>query len=333
MIVNIVSVLVLVAFVVLFAWLTKRAWGSKRKILKWPALVLSGLLTLVLALVTVVALIGLYKLSAPQGNPVATIKVAGTSEQIARGAKFAVFCAGCHSTTGKPPLDGSKDDFISGPAAPPVGVLYVPNLTPAGETKDWSDGEIIRAIREGVHKSGRALLIMPSDQFHNLSDADVQSIVAYLRSQPAIVNKPQNDTPSNGLNLLGALFIGAGVFPTSVQPPITQPVVAPAEGPTADYGQYLVANIGCRACHGENLAGGKPGGFGPPPGPNITVLVPKWNEADFVKTIRTGVDPTGKSLNADLMPWKAISAFATDDDLKAIYAYLHGLTPVEKTAK
>jgi mono/diheme cytochrome c family protein len=331
MIVNIVSVLVLVAFVVLFVWLTRRAWGSKRRILKWPALVLSGLLTLVLALVTVVALIGLYKISAPQGNPVATIKVAGTSEQIARGAKFAVLCTGCHSTTGKPPLDGSKEDFISA-GVPPFGSLYAPNLTPAGEIKDWSDGEIIRAIREGVHQSGRPLIIMPSDQFHNLSDADVQSIVAYLRSQPATNNKPQNDTPSNGLNLLGALLIGAGIFPTSVQPPITQPVIAPPEGTSADYGKYLVDNIGCRSCHGKDLAGGTPG-FGPPPGPNITVLVPKWNEADFVKTIRTGVDPTGKSLNADLMPWKAISAFATDDDLKAIYAYLQGLTPVEKTAK
>ncbi len=332
LVVNIVSFLVLFALVAFFAWLTKRAWGSKRKFLKWPALILSGLLTLVLALVTLVALIGLYKISAPQGNPVAAVKVAGTPDQVARGAKFAGFCAGCHSTSGKPPLDGSKGDFISGDA-PPVGSLYPPNLTPAGEIKDWSDGEIIRAIREGVHKSGRALIIMPSAQFHNLSDADVQSIVAYLRSQPAVPNKPQTDTPSNGLNLLGALFIGSGIFPTSAQPPITQPVVAPPEGTTADYGKYLIANIGCRECHGENLAGGTPGGFGPPAGPNLTQLVPKWSEADFVKTIRTGVDPTGKSLNPDQMPWKEISGFASDDDLKAIYAYLHGLTPIENTNK
>jgi hypothetical protein len=108
------------------------------------------LLTILLAIVIVVAAIGLYKLYAPQANPVATVKVAGTSEQIARGAKFAAICAGCHSTTGKPPLDCSAQDFISG--GPPFGSLYAPNLTPAGEVRDWSDGEIIRAIREGVHK-------------------------------------------------------------------------------------------------------------------------------------------------------------------------------------
>lgn len=333
MIGTIVGLLVLLALVVLFGWLAKRAWGTKRgALLKWPGVILAGLLTLLFALVFVVALMGTFKLYAPAGNPVANVKVAGTPEQIARGAKFAGLCAGCHSTSAKLPLDGSQDDFISGPDTPPVGVLYAPNLTPAGEVKDWSDGEFIRAIREGVHKSGRPLIIMPSEEFHNLSDADVQSIVAYLRSQPATANKPQSDTPSNGLNLLGALFVGAGIFPTSAQPPLTQPIVAPPEGTTADYGKYLVDNIGCRSCHGADLAGGTPG-FGPPPGPNITAVVPKWSEADFIKAIRTGADPTGKSLDPEQMPWKEYSAFATDNDLKAIYAYLHGLTPIEKLVK
>jgi mono/diheme cytochrome c family protein len=121
------------------------------------------------------------------------------------------------------------------------------------------------------------------------------------------------------------LLIGAGIFPTSVQPPITQPVVAPPAGVTADYGKYLVDVSGCRVCHGENLAGGNPGGF-TPVGPNLTVIVPKWNsDADFVKTIRTGVDPTGHALNPDMMPYKQFSTMYTDDELKAIYLYVHSL--------
>ena len=329
MIGNLIGLFVLVALVVLFAWLTRRAWGSKHKVLKWVGLVLSGLLTLVFLLVFAVALMGTLKLYTPAGNPVANVKVAGTPDQLARGAKLAGICIGCHSSTAKFPLDGSKDDFMADPTTPPVGSVYAPNLTPAGEIKDWSDGELIRAIREGVHKSGRTLMIMPSENFRNFSDADVQSLVAYLRSQPATSNKPQTDTPSNGLNLLGALFAGGGLFPTSVQTPISQPIVAPPEGTSADYGKYLVDITGCRSCHGLDLAGGAPG-FGPPPGPNLTALVPKWNEADFTKTIRTGVDPTGRALDADEMPWKEISAFANDNDLKALYAYLHGLTPIDK---
>src|SRR5262249_38807907 len=98
------------------------------------------------------------------------------------------------------------------------------------------DGEVIRAIREGVHKSGRPLVIMPSEVFHNLSDTDVQAIVAYLRSQPAV----QPVTPATKLNVVAALLIGSGLFHTSAQMPITQPIIPPTGGPSADSGKYLV---------------------------------------------------------------------------------------------
>ncbi len=321
MIGNLVLLLIVLALAVLFGWLARRAWHSRHRLLKWPALILSGLLTLVLLLAFVLGLVGAYRLYAPATNPVATVRVDATPDQVARGAKFALFCAGCHSSTGQPPLNGGSDNFVG-----PLGTIYPPNLTPAGEIKNWSDGEIVRAIREGIHQSGRPLLIMPSDTFHHLSDADVQSIVAYLRSQPAVSQGPQQDTPSNGVGIVGVLLVGAGVFQTSAQPPITQPIVAPTPG-TADYGQYLVSVIGCRLCHGANLAGGTANDLGPPAGPNLTVLVPKWSQADFAKTIRTGVDPTGHTLS-DQMPWKEISGFASDDDLKAMFDYLHGLTPI-----
>lgn len=331
MIGTIIGLLILLALVVLFGWLAMRAWGSQRAWLKWLGVILSGLLTLVFLLLFVVALIGTFKLYAPASNPVAQVKVAGTPEQIKRGEKFANFCAGCHSASGNLPLDGSKANFVE--EGPPVGTVFASNLTPAGELKDWSDGEIIRALREGVHKSGRPLIIMPSNIFRNLSDADAQAIVAYLRSQPATKNNPGADAPANQLNLLGALFVGAGMFPTATQPPITQPVVAPPAGTSGEYGKYLVSVLGCHECHGEDLAGIAPSDFGPPAGPNLTVLMPKWSEAEFMKTIRTGTDPTGHALNPKEMPWKEISTFATDDELKAIFAYLKALTPITKPAK
>ncbi len=324
--------LILVVVVLLFGWLTTRAWSSGRRILKWPALVVSGIVTLLLVIITVLAGIGIAKTSLPVNYPVTNLKVAGTPDQVARGERFASFCAGCHSSTGKPPLDGGNDNFGGPPGGPPIATIYAPNLTPAGEIKEWSDGEILRALREGVHKSGRPLLVMPSEIFHHLSDADAQSIIAYLRSQPPIPHNPRVDTPSNGGTLLGAMLVGAGLIQTSVQPPITTPVPMPQPGVTAEYGQYLVAVLGCRECHGDNLAGGKANDFGPPAGPNLTVVVPKWAESDFVKTIRTGTDPTGHALS-DEMPWKEISAFATDDDLRAIYLYLRGLAPITAESK
>lgn len=151
-------------------------------------------------------------------------------------------------------LGGSN--FTEG--GPPIGTVYAPNLTPGGHLNDWSDGEIIRAIREGVHKSGRSLIIMPSEIFHNLSDADAQAIVAYLRSQPTVMP----DTPPNSLNVIGALFTAAlPIF--TVQQPSAQAIVAPPVGVSADYGKYLIGILGCQICHGANLADGG-GGFGPP---------------------------------------------------------------------
>ncbi len=318
-----VGLIVLVVLVILFAFLAYRAWRSKNKILKWVGVILAGLLTLIFALALILAVYGTIKLNQNYNadHPVVEVKVASSPEKLAWGQKYAMYCAGCHSPNQSLPLVGN--DFLGGGGgAPPVGTLYAPNLTPAGEIKDWSDGEVIRAIREGVHKDGRSLLIMPSENFHNLSDEDVQALVAYLRSQPPT----QPDTPRNNLNVLGAILmavIGQG-FQT-VQSHIAQPIVAPPEAPTAERGQYLVNILGCQSCHGVNLAGGVPNQFGPPAGPNLTVIVPKWSEADFVKTIQTGVDPTGHSLNPQEMPWKEIAAFASETDLKAMFAYLHGL--------
>ena len=34
------------------------------------------------------------------------------------------------------------------------------NLTPAGPLKDWSDGEIFRAIRNGIDRDGQVLFAM-----------------------------------------------------------------------------------------------------------------------------------------------------------------------------
>jgi mono/diheme cytochrome c family protein len=318
---NIIGMLGLALCGILFGWLATRARRAKLLLLKWGGMVVSGLLTLLLTAAFLVASVGFYRLTAPpQKYSVPEVKVAATPEQVARGERFAVMCPLCHSPDGKPPLVGQ--DFGKGS---PIGTLYAPNLTPAGEIGDWSDGEVIRAIRGGIHKSGRPLLIMPAEVFRHLSDEDVQAIVSYLRSQPAAGTRSPATKPS----IVAALFVGSGTFPTAAQPPITQPVVAPAEGPSAEYGEYLISILGCRLCHGENLAGRPTDSQGPPAGPNLTLVLPRWTEQQFIQTLRTGVNPYGRKINGELMPWQAISTFARDQDLQAIYAYVHQINPLE----
>jgi len=45
-----------------------------------------------------------------------------------------------------------------------------------------------------------------------------------------------------------------------------------------------------------------------------------------VKFFRTGQDPNGRNIDPDTMPWKDIGQAYTDDELRAIYSYLHSLT-------
>jgi hypothetical protein len=320
---NVVVALIVTIF---FVWLFSRARRTKNPIVRWVATILTAIPMLVLGLASVVAMIGIYRLSAPISRPVPTLSASGVStERVALAERQAVLCAGCHSTTNRIPLDGGGQNFF-GENGPGPGTLYAPNLTPGGPLKDWTDGEIARAMREGIDKNGRPLIIMPAEVLHNLSDEDTAATIAFLRSQPA----SQHATPERSLNLMGLILVGSGLFPTAVQPPILAPVVAPPKAVNAAYGKYLVDTAGCHSCHGSDLAGRPPSGFGPPSGPNLTIRVPTWTEDGFVKTIRTGVDPSGYPLNPDQMPWKEFGIAFDDDQLKAMYAYLHGLERIQK---
>jgi mono/diheme cytochrome c family protein len=309
--VDIVGLSILVVLLIVFAALAVRAWRAERLWVRLLGGIPATLVTLVLGAAAVAALVGYGKINATYPNPVRDVTVAGTPEQIAQGEKLARTCTGCHSSTGNLPLNGQN--FAEG--GPPIGVYYAPNLTPA-HLKEWSDGEIIRAIREGVNRNGNSLIIMPSSAFKNLSDEDVQAVVAYLRSQPAV----EPNTPPRQISVVGAIMV-ATLFPPevfSVQPPITEPVVAPPAGPTAEYGQYLT-RLGCQDCHGQTLEGGAPGGEAPA-GPNLVAFAHEVDEATFVKTLRTGIKPDGQPLSEE-MPGKDYEKLS-DDDFRAMYRYL-----------
>lgn len=332
---DVVGVFILIALIVLFGFLTFRVWKLKKPFLKWGGVVVGGLLTLISTALLALGLNGFIKLNERHANPITDVKVAGTPAQIARGQQLANMCASCHSSDGhKPLLDGA--DMLARFLSVPIGTLYAPNLTPNGEIHDWSDGEVIRAIREGVHKSGRSLLVMPAGSYRHMSDEDVQALVAYLRSQPATGAR----SPDNQLNLFGAWFLNLVDWRTA-QPPVGR-VTAPAPG-SAEYGKYLVSVIDCQGCHGAQLEGkADTGAPGPPPGPNLTQIIPNWTEAQFMTFFNSGQLPDGATVpivtqpggySSPRMNWPMVRGVASDDDLRAMYAYLHSLKPVAGPAK
>jgi mono/diheme cytochrome c family protein len=317
---GIVQLAIVIVLAVILGWLTVRVRRLRNRAARFAAGLAGALGVVLLAAIAVVGLIGVYHLNVSHGGrPAALTTMPATSDQLVAGARRAGGCAGCHSSTGNLPLDGGNANLLAG--GPGLGVLVPTNLTPGGPLKDWTDGEIVRGIREGVDRDGRPLLIMPSEALHQLSDADVMILVAYLRSQPPVTHA----TPSRDLSLLGVVLVGAGLFPTAEQPRIDQPQAAPPPGVTPQFGQYLVAVTGCRTCHGANLEGRTPGGFGPPAGPSLRAIVGNWPEGDFVKFFRTGKDPNGRTIDPALMPWQDVGKAYTDDELRAMYTYIHGL--------
>jgi hypothetical protein len=102
------------------------------------------------------------------------------------------------------------------------------------------------------------------------------------------------------------------------QSPITEPIVAPPPGPTAEYGGYLVSYT-CTLCHGAELEGSEE--FNAPGliGAGLT-----WSDVEFISFIRTGVKPDGVEVDGEQMPWKDLSEFfSSDDELRAISLHLH----------
>lgn len=303
-----IGVLILILLVILFAWLTRRAWRLRRPLVRWVAAITSGILALAVGVFLGAALVGYWKLNRGHENPIPQVSIAVTAERVARGERFQAFCEGCHAPQTGEPMTGR--DFL-GEGAPPIGNFYAPNLTPL-HLEAWSDGELIRAIREGVHRSGRSLLIMPAKVLRNLSDADVQSIVAYLRSLP-----PEGAaTPANRLNVLGAAMVNMAPI-IEAQPPVTEPVEAVPAGPTAEYGAYL-SSLTCELCHGGDLLGDPQ--FKAPP---LIAIPLAWDAQEFLHFMRTGIRPDGTTVDGETMPWEELSRFLREDDeLRAIYAHM-----------
>jgi mono/diheme cytochrome c family protein len=292
-----------------------------RKVLKWIGIGVGVIVGLLIVIIAVVAGLGYQKLTNSQQFHVSETFTAPTSsDAVARGAYLVNSTAGCTGCHG----DGFKGAiFID---AQPIGLLVAPNLSTGkgGIGGQMTDADWNRAIRHGIGHDGRVLVIMPADNFTHLSDADLGAIIAYLKSLPPA----DNVLPARKLGFLAYVFVGAGVFPLPAQnidhSAAHVASVAPAE--TADYGHYIVAVAGCRTCHGPNLTGGTPGqGGGPPVGPNISPTGEEgpWTKAQFINTIRTGTNPAGQQLS-DQMPW-TIFKNMTDQDLGAVYDYLHSL--------
>ena len=316
---NVIALAMSIVSAALLVWLSIRARHIKYNSLKWGGICLAGVLAAVASVLSVIMIAGLYKLHS-RSAPIPNLEVAAAAEQLQSGQAIAnSFCGACHSKTGT--LTGGVDighDLgvdIGHDLLVPFGSFIPPNLTPAGPLKNWSDGEIFRAIRNSVDADGHWMIIMSYTNAGKLSDDDMRALIAYIRTLPAAGQRTAN--APDQLNLLGIVMLGAGLLPTG-SPVFTGVITAPSKAATDKYGEYLLSYQDCRKCHGANLAGGVEGQLGPI-GPDLN-LVKDWKLDEFIATMRTGVDPNGRELSKQ-MPWRPIGKM-DDVELGAIYQYL-----------
>jgi mono/diheme cytochrome c family protein len=116
---------------------------------------------------------------------------------IGRG-KYLVTVAGCNDCHtpgyffGKPDMARFLGGSDVGFEMPGLGTFVGANLTPDKATGlgNWTDAQVVAALQKGERPDGRMLApIMPWHAFASLTKQDVDAIVAFLRSLPAVANK------------------------------------------------------------------------------------------------------------------------------------------------
>lgn len=224
-------------------------------------------------------------------------------------------CAECHGASGGGRTFAARNGLK----------LAGPNITRSGVTEKYTPEDWERTIRQGVKPSGRAVFVMPSEDYNRLTDSDVSALASYIRVLPpqsggqAIVEFP----------VLVRVLYGFGAIKRAAEKinhsaPPSQPVKAPVN---ADHGGY-VANAWV-SCHGQYLSSGRVSGSSPewPSAANLALgegsaMVRYEDGETFVTISRSG--ETHEERPIQTMPFSTLSKLSNVDFL-ALDVYLRTL--------
>lgn len=285
----------------------------------WPrriGVALAGLVVVIVILVAALFGLSASKLGSRLAITPEPLTIGTDSATLERGKHLAGpigKCTDCHGAN----LQGQVMDMG------PVGKLIASNLTRGkGGLTGWTEADFIRAIRHGVRPDSSLLVFMPSGVYHNLTDADLAAIVAYVLAAPPV----DNELPKSRVGPIGRILTltqSAKFLPaTGIDHSAPFPAPIPA-GPTAEYGRYLATVGGCTYCHRADLSGGLV--EGPPGSPQSVDLratgpTARWTESDFATALRTGKRPDGSDINP-IMPWR-LAGQMTDEEISAVWAFM-----------
>jgi mono/diheme cytochrome c family protein len=288
----------------------------------------------------------------PASRPPSAEKIEATPERLARGryvVEHISDCLECHSDhvlrygiPVKPGTEGQGGYIFDKNIGFP-GVVAAQNITPDADfgLGKWSDGEILRAMREGIDRNGDALFpMMPYEHFRNMSDDDAKAVIVYLRALKPI----HKSVPPKHIDFPVNLFI------KFAPKPVEGEVKTPDPHDSVAYGKYLATIGGCYECHtphddkGTRIAEKAFSGGWEMKGPwgrnftaNLTPAGPYMSHAtkeEFIGRFKAfaafdaNTAPEAPAGHNTVMSWTAFAGM-TENDLGAIYDYLKTVKPIE----
>ncbi len=233
------------------------------------------------------------------------------------------------------------------PIETPFGTIYGTNLTPDPETGlgDWSEGDFIEAMTEGVSPDGKNYYpVFPYTSFTKIKRKDLSDLWAYLKTLAPV--KKENKEPEFGipykfrasLTPWRALYFERGTYEPD-----------PEKSAEWNRGAYISTALAhCGECHTPRKTLGAPdkdlyyaGSVEGPEGelaPNITpheeTGIGGWSQEDIVWFLQTAFKPDGDD-STGLMGEVITNGYVQLEasDLEAIAIYLKSLAPIENEVK
>ena len=253
--------------------------------------------------------------------PAYSVAIPSGAEAVERG-RYLFSTRGCVDCHG---ADGAGRAFIDDGSIRVKGANISPG--PGNVVAKYTPADWERTLRHGVKPDGRPVMVMPSEDYNRLTDADLGALVAYIKQLPPVAGGEAElvlPMPYRALYGLGKIPDAATIIDHAHKP--VAPVV---EGISVEHGAYVSAM--CIGCHGDGLSGGKIPTGPPdwPAAPNLTPgegsVMPRYPTAQaMMAMLRQGKRPDGTAIT--VMPFDSFKHI-TDTDVAALHLYLKSLPP------
>lgn len=215
-------------------------------------------------------------------------------------------CRGCH----EPDLTGKKFP----PGVPFDTGVYTSNLTQVVD--DYSEEQLERLLREGVHPKRDTLWMMPSYLYRHLSEPDMAALVAHLKTLEPM-GKP---TPASEPTEMLRQSYGSADHPLKSAETLAWADALPLDDPGDQFafGRHL-ASMTCAECHGPDLRG--IGEFSP----DLHVMGAAYSDDELRALLSEGTIKGGRDVYLMDRYGRNIAAKLTDAERSALIGFVKAL--------